>query len=206
MTASWGTFGDDDLTGTAAGETIEAFAGYDFVSGLGGDDLLSGGDDVLSGGADSDSLIGGEGNDTQVGGAGADRLELGDGPDDVRSTLAEVDGDTIDGFGNGDHLRIAGATEVVSQTRDDPRDTIVVLSDGGVVTATLTFVGGLPKNLSLQSDSRLILSGISVFDDVIPGTNHPVTISALVGDDKVFGYGGPDHLYGGDGNDTLVGG
>lgn len=137
---------------------------------------------------------------------GADRLGLGDGRDVVRGTLAKVDGDTIVGVGNGDHMRVSDVAKVVSQTRDDAGNTVVVLSDGDDVTARLIFAGGLPKNLSLQGNGRLIFSGILEFDDVIPGTNRSDTISALGGDDLVFGYGGDDHLYGGDGNDILVGG
>jgi uncharacterized protein YkwD len=70
------TTGDDDLTYTAAAETIDALAGNDIIRGKGGKDSLFGndGNDKLYGQGGRDTLIGGTGNDIVSGGGGNDTL------------------------------------------------------------------------------------------------------------------------------------
>ena len=66
----YGTPEDDQITGTAAGETIQALAGSDRV-------FWSAGDDTIYGGAGNDSeLDGGQGSDTVYGGRGSDEIGL----------------------------------------------------------------------------------------------------------------------------------
>lgn len=61
----WATKGDDDITGSSAGEEIHASFGNDVINAGGGDDIVEAGngDDVITGGAGSDTLIGGQGAD-----------------------------------------------------------------------------------------------------------------------------------------------
>lgn len=129
---------------------------------------------------------------------------LGEGQDTVYDTLAEVDGDTINGFAAGNHLTISDAAHVVSRTLDKADNTLAVLSDGNATTATLTFAGGLLKNLFLQSGGRLVLRKISESNDAIYGTNCSYEIDALAVDDVVYGLGGADRLYGGIGKDLMI--
>ncbi|MGF1492105.1 MAG: CAP domain-containing protein [Microcoleaceae cyanobacterium] len=77
------TPGDDNLTYTAANETINALGGNDTIRAAGGNDSVSGGNgrdhllgqagkDTLNGGADHDTLNGGSGNDLLLGQGGND--------------------------------------------------------------------------------------------------------------------------------------
>ncbi|MDU8910304.1 ExeM/NucH family extracellular endonuclease [Aestuariicoccus sp. MJ-SS9] len=65
---TFGTFGDDVITGTERGERIFTFFGDDEVSAGGGNDSVFAGfgDDTVSGGAGNDDLRGGQGFDTAV--------------------------------------------------------------------------------------------------------------------------------------------
>lgn len=78
-----GTDDRDNMTGTAAGDYIEALEGNDYVSGLGGDDHISldGGNDHGIGGGGNDTIYGAAGTDVLDGGAGNDMLRGGDGND-----------------------------------------------------------------------------------------------------------------------------
>lgn len=75
--------GADTVTGSQAGDTINAFGGNDVVDGRNGADKLIGaaGDDRLLGGNGADVLIGDAGNDRLLGGAGSDDLRGGAGDD-----------------------------------------------------------------------------------------------------------------------------
>lgn len=86
------TEGNDNITGSIAGDVIDALGGNDIVDGAGGNDQLSGGagNDRLIGGAGDDTLNGDGGSDTLIGGAGADTFNGGAGLDtvDYRGSLA----------------------------------------------------------------------------------------------------------------------
>jgi hypothetical protein len=66
----------DAITGTVAGDRVDARGGADTVRGLAGADCLNGG-------GESDKLFGGNGNDTLTGAGGADKLVGGSGNDKV---------------------------------------------------------------------------------------------------------------------------
>ncbi|WP_395714266.1 Calx-beta domain-containing protein [Reyranella sp.] len=81
-------------TGDAAGDT------YVSIEGLFG----SGFADTLIGNAEANELQGGTGDDILMGGLGADRLTGGTGNDVFRGTLAELDGDLILDYQEGDRI------------------------------------------------------------------------------------------------------
>lgn len=85
-----GTWGPDELAGTALDDRIR---------GLGGDDSLFGlaGNDVIDGDDGNDLLVGGSGRDTIRGGLGEDRIYGGDG------------NDVLDGGGFGRDVIFGGA-------------------------------------------------------------------------------------------------
>jgi Ca2+-binding RTX toxin-like protein len=87
----------DSVTGTASAEWLYADMGGSNVSGLGGDDRLTGS-------AAADLLEGGDGNDTIEGGMGDDVLRGGDG-DDILNDFAG--NDLIEGGAGNDTIVIA---------------------------------------------------------------------------------------------------
>ncbi len=105
--------GNDDLDGTALGDSFYGGAGNDELNGQAGNDLLvdTRGNNSLSGGAGNDTVIGGggtlnaqggSGNDTLIGGIGNDVLNGGAGNDTLR-------GDPTGSFIAGNDRLIAGS-------------------------------------------------------------------------------------------------
>jgi RTX calcium-binding nonapeptide repeat (4 copies) len=89
---TFGTKGNDVLTGTNKNDFLFGFDGDDDITaaqgndvafGGRGNDVIKGGDgnDALFGGRDNDQIFGDKGNDTLHGGRGNDRLDGGDGND-----------------------------------------------------------------------------------------------------------------------------
>jgi Ca2+-binding RTX toxin-like protein len=74
----------EDVTGSAAGDTLIGNASDNELDGGAGDDTISGagGNDGIDGGAGRDTIDGGAGRDDLVGGAGADTLKTRDGQTD----------------------------------------------------------------------------------------------------------------------------
>lgn len=68
----WGYAGNDQMTGSSYGDTIDGGDGTDQLFGRGGND-------TLIGGLGADQLTGGVANDTLTGGAGADQFIFGSG-------------------------------------------------------------------------------------------------------------------------------
>lgn len=95
---------DDDITGTAGADTIDALVGDDTVRGRAGDDQLlgSGGNDRLLGQAGDDLIMGGIDNDTVDGGIGDDTLQGGDDNDILDGSSGH---DLLDGEAGNDRLR-----------------------------------------------------------------------------------------------------
>ena len=197
-----------NLNATEGADTLIGTAGADTVNGLGGDDAVSGmaGDDVLSGGAGTDTLIGGVGGDTLVGGAGSDVFE---------AVSADLDGDVIADFEDGDSIRLTDIApgQTVSVLVDAGVTIVTILAaDGTTIAATFTVNGEYP-GAALISDgvngSLLTLSVVvqaTTGADVITGTSGADTIDALGGDDVLSGGAGNDVLSGGAGADSLFGG
>jgi Ca2+-binding RTX toxin-like protein len=115
-----GTSGDDTLTGSAAGDSLDGGPGDDLVTGGGGNDVLAGGDgaDTLDGGTGDDLLTGGDGVDTFV-------FTAGTGSDAVLDFIAGAGGDRLDlgAFAFADLAAVLNASETVGD------DTIIHLGD-----------------------------------------------------------------------------
>jgi Ca2+-binding RTX toxin-like protein len=105
------TTGDDDLTYTAAAETIDALAGNDIIRANGGSDNVFGNDghDKLYGQGGGDTLIGGTGNDTVSGGGGNDTLI---GVDEGLSRPGAGERDVLMGGNNADLFVLGNQTTV----------------------------------------------------------------------------------------------
>ena len=156
------TDGDDVIIGTKNAEALVAGASNDTISALGGDD-------TLEGGAGNDVLSGGEGDDVLEGGAGSDVLEGGAGNDTVSGTAAELDGDTVSGFGAGDAIEIEGVD--------------LSALDGTTIGSSIDLGGG--QTLSLEG-----LDGDLKYEAVFDGTKTVLTAAtdnppAFTSDDAV---------------------
>ena len=190
--------GDGNDNTLAGGE----FSGNNRLTGRGGDDSLIGHDgaDTLDGGADDDTLRGGAGGDTYI---------LGGGADQVIGTLAELDGDTIDGFGADDKIIVTDGTHLISATVDGNVTTVVVddgtYDDSGEDSNAVTIVlNGVTDTLQMVNGEIRVAAPSNGPDDLM-GSEGNDTIDALDGDDTVSGLSGDDVLSGGDGDDFLVG-
>ena len=186
------------LDGEDGDDTLVGGAAPTSLTGGAGNDRLVGnaGDDILEGGAGNDTLLGGQGDDRLLGGAGDDLLDGGTRDDILQG---EAGADTLIG-GAGDDL-LDGTTDA-----DDAPDTVAetIDADAFVTDATLT---GLGTDTLMGVELVVITGG--------PGNNRFDASARTVGGVSLFGGGGNDTLIGtafGDaldgqgGNDSLVGG
>lgn len=187
-----GDWCDDAITGSSAGEQINAYGGNDTVSAGAGNDLIY---------ADwgDDSVDGGDGNDLIYGQGGDDRLSGGAGDDIFRVTGHESDTDcTFEGFdtyigGEGkDSIVAFGDTVDIGLKSFGASDGIEVIDARGV-TGTVRLLGDWTAN-------NLDFSSVQLL-----GSN--IVIDAGGGDDTVIGTAGNDRIEGGDwGNQDIRGG
>ena len=211
------------LRGGYGNDTLIGGSGNDDLRGNSGKDALNGGpgNDVLWGGADDDVLIGGHGDDTLTGAGGYDTLRergnvdftlkacqlAGNGTDLLgsleRAVLTGGDGDnnfTVGGW-TGEALfdgGFKGADRVTSTRNADFRlnDDLLIVSWNGTST---------PFNLT-GIEQAFLTGGIG--DNVIDASEFSgmVTLYGGSGDDKLLGGAGNDSIYGSQGADTLIGG
>ncbi len=148
-----GGFANVNLTGLTTGGFLD-FTGVELVginsilgSGQGDDFTGSDGDDVMLGGGGADLLNGGAGNDTISGGGALDELSGGDGADTFRDTIANLTGDTINDFADGDKIQISNLafTAAVTLAFDTTTNALSIDPDGaGAKKAfAVTVLGGL---------------------------------------------------------------
>lgn len=152
--------------GDAGNERFFTGANTDFVSGLGGNDVirLGAGDDVGLGGAGNDTLQGGRGADTLDGGAGRDVLKGGLG-DDLLTGGADADVFLFNGFSGADTITDFSLGEDLLQIRargiDDYGDLAhrISDSDAGAVIAfggTEITLAGIGADALTASDFQFI--------------------------------------------------
>ena len=148
------------------------------INGTSGDDELIGtdADDTIDGNQGNDRLHGGGGNDTLQGDPGNDSL-WGDAGNDLLLG------------GLGDDILNGGEGSDTSSYRDVPTSSApdgVVVS---LVAGTATGIGGTDTLVSIE--------------DII-GTEKNDILTGDSGANEINARSGADHLYGGDGNDTLT--
>ena len=196
-----GTSGDDELTGTPAGDQIYGYAGDDILRGNAGNDSLYGGagDNTLIGGEGSDylwvadetgnnRLFGDAGNDFITGGSGADLLEGGTGDDRL---TAGSGNDTLAGQAGDDRLLAGAGNDTI--TTGSGVDLVYAGEGDDTVNAVFADI----------SDPRLVLTIDP--DSLASGGPDAVTAYGEAGADLLYGSQGNDTLYGGPGNDWLFG-
>ncbi|RUS60987.1 calcium-binding protein [Pseudorhodobacter sp. E13] len=184
-----GTDGNDILRGNASDNSLNGGAGDDLVFGYRGDDALNGGpgDDLISGGLDDDTLIGGSGDDLLVGAAVDDSLQGGAGED----LLSGGEGDdTLEGGADDDFLiGSTGADQLYGGAGDD-------VLEGISPNPSLSLSRGLD-----EIRAEFIVQARTVFPEVTDADiNRFLSDFASEG-----GAAAPDALYGGAGEDALLG-
>jgi Ca2+-binding RTX toxin-like protein len=199
----FGSSGNDNLTGTAGPNYIDAGAGNDTVRGLGGDDFLIGGAGTNTvsyagnaasvtvnlsntaaqntGGAGVDklsgfaNLIGGNGNDNLLGTTGANRIDGGPGNDTIRGLA-------------GNDVLIGGAG-------------VNTVSYAGNATAVKVNLG----TAAAQNTGGAGIDTLSGFANLIGG-NGADNLLGTTGANRIDGGPGNDTIRGLAGNDVLIGG
>ncbi|MGR3503493.1 calcium-binding protein [Pseudaestuariivita sp.] len=233
-----GGSGNDILFGVDGTDTLSGGSGNDLIfggtdaselrGGSGLDRIIGGpGDDTIIGGEDADSLEGGDGNDfiqahgLIVGGSydvispglGIDTIDA-HGPDMIRGTLEELDGDHLERFNIGMTIGIGEPFSEFDTTIPQPvsfdfvdvgttsaQELRIDMGDDGSVDAVLHIA---------RSDQLLAAQGISVSSvgglTILKGEDVPGLVLAHgSGNQEINGTAGADTLSGGQGNDTLIG-
>jgi Ca2+-binding RTX toxin-like protein len=170
-----GLAGDDDLTGGGGADTILGQEGDDVLQGNNGSDMLCSGegDDFIAGNGGNDLIEGQEGNDFAEGDYGNDRVFGNDGEDTV---LGGRGMDLVNG-GGGDDVIFGGILRGVPLEEDEFR----ALADGQTL---LDVLQNSDLEIDIREDDRV---------DILRGNQ---------GNDILF-VGNGDNAAGGQGNDTF---
>ena len=168
--------------------------------GSSGNDILAGahGPNRLDGYYGNDRLYGREGDDWLDGGAGRDRLEGGPGADVLRGG-ADIDIAIYESSNAGVVVRLHTVLEQGGKGGDAEGDTY------NGETYTVTNDDGTTREVEVPDIRNLIGSE---HNDVLAGDIRENWIDGLGGNDLLYGGpdGGPDILFGGDGDDKVYGG
>jgi Ca2+-binding RTX toxin-like protein len=197
--------GNDVAHGSAAADSLDGGPGDDrLYAGAGGD--------VLVGDWGNDELYGEAGFDRMLGGNGDDLLAGGDDPDLLH---AEDGNDVLDGGAGADELFPDDGADLVRGGPDGTRmDRVSYAGRFGPVNVSLDGVandGSAGEGDNVMPDVEEIYGGdgadtLSVVDPPAPA-NRPYDFSLFggAGNDTLIGAGGRDDLFGGFGNDVLRG-
>ena len=111
-----------------------------------GNDEITGNaaDNVIEAGAGDDTVFGGDGDDTISGGPGADRIDGGAGRNTLRDALADMNGDTIVNMGTRTGLHFTGVSVDIDGVTITPVGGGVTLGLGGI---TLDLTGAFDDGL-----------------------------------------------------------
>ena len=179
-----GNSGQDQLRGGSGNDTIRGGNGPDSLYGDQDDDEIHGGagDDVVRGGRGSDTILGEAGVDALFGDRDGDFLFGGDGDDIL---LGGPGDDTIDGGAGADYINGGDGTDSVSYV-DSP------VGPGGDGVLVDLRAPGLGMHGHAEGD---ILIGV----ERVTGSAGADVLRAAYNDSS-------DSLFGGEGDDKLVGG
>lgn len=197
----YGTDNNDKIYGWAKGGNENSPSGNDKLFGKAGNDELYGGtgNDTLEGGAGNDKLYGGTGRDTLDGGMGIDTLVGGKGDDtyivdSTTDTIKEYEGGGIDTVKSSVSYTLGDWLNNLTLTGNDP----------------INGTGNSLDNTIFGNDANNILKGGSGNDTIDGGERGGDTIYGEAGNDRLTTPSGLEAdyeslVYGGDGNDTLIG-
>ena len=191
----WGP-ADPDVNGLGVNDTIEGGEGHDVITGGSGRDTIlgQGGQDILYGNHGDDLLDGGSGRDFVLADLGEDTIRGGSGHDFISGGLG-----TDHLFGDGGNDLIVGGFATNFPSGQAEQNQLVADGFKDLFTAAL----GLPLT---DQEFWTLLQGKQTFVD----SNSQVVDSADdlyggAGNDLLIGSAGADRQFGGYGNDTLIG-
>ena len=204
-----GTSGNDTLVGTSGPDYLDALGGADTLTGNAGSDTLLGGDgnDSLRGNDGNDLLFGGTGNDTVYGDAGSNTLDGGAGDDSLvggggtDTMVGGLGNDTMDGTLGNQLVSFADYT-ATQPLRLRAVDAVTLVSTDGLQ----------PVSTAIRIDTLISIETIigGAGNDTITGVNglygSSLTLYGGGGNDILIGSSAADTLVGGTGNDSLAGG
>ena len=180
LNPTFGTDGEDRLSGTSAADVLFGGASQDFFFGGKGNDLIytgsgtdyvraGAGDDTLLGEDGDDRLWGDNGNDRLTGGSGDDTFawNTGDGRDFITDVTAGQDSLTIDGLVvDSDHFQVTdgdlslrGQSEVIG-TINESANGLSILLDGGSVV----IIGATLSDLDIAAPETTLYGSAGVDD------------------------------------------
>ncbi len=206
-----GERGDDRLSGGAGDDSVSGGSGDDTAFGDDGADEVTGGpgDDTLYGGAQDDTVVGEAGEDTAFGGPGDDlvvggsrtagRADGGDTlyGDDGADRLVGDNGDATGPFDRDGTPEEAGGPDVIHGGAGDD------IAYGGIGPDR---VFGDPGDDRLEGGVGADVADGGPGDDTLLGQDGPDRLHGRDGDDHAEGGPGVDWIEGGRGDDDLVGG
>jgi serralysin len=203
ITLALGT-GSGTFTGFGA---TTGFTGVEGIVGSSFNDVLETRTDasgILSGGAGNDTLTAYLGNDLLAGGAGNDYLTAGDGNDSLDGGLGN---DKLYGGNGNDTLLVSAGTDTFSGGAGND-----VLDFSQIATSGVTLALGTGSGTFTGFGATLSFTGVedvigSAFDDTLSARS--TTAGRLYGgegNDTLLGSSANDILTGGGGNDSLTGG
>ncbi len=196
-------FGDGDFVGAAqqAADELDGGAGDDTLRGYGGNDTMGGGDgnDLALGDDGNDCLTGGNGNDQLQGGAGDDVIN-GDAGNDL--LVGDAGDDVIDAGAGNNELQGGDGQDMLQGGAGN--DTVFGgagndLIDGGGGNDTLQ--GGEGDD-TMAGDGQGQMLGEAGNDVLTAYGSNTIVMDGGAGDDWLAGA---SLMFGGLGNDTLVG-
>jgi Ca2+-binding RTX toxin-like protein len=141
------------LSGLGGNDTLSGGVGNDSLDGGDGNDLLTGGsgNDTLSGGSGNDTLIGGQGNDMLTGGAGNDVFKF-QSLSDIQSPESPFYysyQDSITDLSTGDKIDLSGIDADINQSGDQ----------------AFTFIGSNPFS-GTEGELRMDFPSASIRGDI----------------------------------------
>jgi Ca2+-binding RTX toxin-like protein len=181
-----------NVVGAGGNENITGWTGVDSLSGLAGNDTLNGdaGNDTLLGGAGADSLVGGANDDTFI----------------YTATSDTATGETVDGGGGTDTVRVTGATVFDAGVSFMNVESLVAA--GVAATLSTTQLGNFSSVSGTGGSSAVVVNVTSGATYILPSltyTSLAVNVVGAGGNENITGWAGAESLSGLSGNDTLNG-
>ncbi len=192
--------GVDNITGSVGMDTLNGEADADQLFGMDGNDTIAGGgdNDTIWGGAGEDTLNGNQGNDFINGGTEKDKLFGNAGDDELRGSAGD---DTLSGNSGADALYGGGGRDILLVDGDD-----TVIDGGAGYDRVIVTAPTQSLSLDLAATNIEQVWGNDTAEN-FDGSGVATSVKIFGGDggDTILGGSAGDRLYGELGNDVLTG-